>query len=314
MAKVDIKDLDLARLIHRYLTYLEVEKNYSQSTIEKYEHYLRVFRRWFEKEYQQEYIQRLTSEMVRQYRLFLSHRKDEKDKVMGKATQSYYVIGLRAFLKYLARKGVKTLSAEKVELPKVESRSLKFLNREQVERLMSSVDISESKGMRDRAILEVMFSTGLRVSELSKLDRDKIDLKQREFPVVGKGRRVRVVFLTERAASWLVRYLGTREDAYKPVWIRYSKKMSDPATAGESMRLTVRTIQRIVEKYRKLAGLPIKISPHVLRHTFATTLLSGGADLRSVQEMLGHKNIATTQVYTHLTNPQLKQVHDKYLK
>ncbi len=314
MTKTKTEDISLERLINRYLSYIEIEKNYSPYTIEKYKHYLETFRKWFHKNYQQEYIQRLTFEIVRNYRVFLSHHENDQGRSMSISTQSYYIIGLRAFLRYLARKGVKSLAPEKIDLPKTESRSLKFLSREQVERLLEMPNLQKVEGLRDRAILEVLFSTGLRVSEMMKLDRDKIDLKQREFGIIGKGRRPRVVFLTERAATWLERYMRSREDANKPLWIRLSGKKADPTSSSEKMRLTVRSIQRIVEKYRLMAGLSIKVSPHVLRHSFATSLLQNGADLRSVQEMLGHKNVSTTQIYTHVTNPQLKQVHDKFLK
>ncbi len=314
MTKTKTEDISLERLINRYLSYIEIEKNYSPYTIEKYKHYLETFRKWFHKNYQQEYIQRLTFEIVRNYRVFLSHHENDQGRSMSISTQSYYIIGLRAFLRYLARKGVKSLAPEKIDLPKTESRSLKFLSREQVERLLEMPNLQKVEGLRDRAILEVLFSTGLRVSEMMKLDRDKIDLKQREFGIIGKGRRPRVVFLTERAATWLERYMRSREDANKPLWIRLSGKKADPTSSSEKMRLTVRSIQRIVEKYRLMAGLSIKVSPHVLRHSFATSLLQNGADLRSVQEMLGHKNVSTTQIYTHVTNPQLKQIHDKFLK
>ncbi len=314
MAKTKADDVSLERLINRYLSYIEIEKNYSPYTIEKYKHYLETFQKWFLKHYQQEYIQRLTSEIVRSYRIFLSHHENDQGRTMSISTQSYYIIGLRAFLRYLARKGIKSLAPEKIDLPKAESHSLKFLSREQVERLLEMPNLQKIEGLRDRAILEVLFSTGLRVSEMMKLDRDKIDLKQREFGIIGKGRRPRVVFLTERAATWLERYMKSREDSNKPLWIRLSGKKTDPTSSSEKMRLTVRTIQRIVEKYRLMAGLPVKVSPHVLRHSFATSLLQNGADLRSVQEMLGHKNVSTTQIYTHVTNPQLKQIHDKFLK
>jgi len=314
MAKKKSDDLSLDKLIFRYLSYIEIEKNYSLYTIEKYKHYLDTFCKWFRKHYQQEYIQRLSSEIVRNYRIFLSHHENDQGNSMSITTQSYYIIGLRSFLRYLARKGIKSLAPEKIDLPKTESHSLKFLSREQVERLLTMPNLEKSDGLRDRAVLEILFSTGLRVSEMARLDRDKIDLKQREFGIIGKGRRPRVVFLTQRAAIWLDRYLKSREDANKPLWVRLSGRKSDPTMGGEKMRLTVRSIQRIVEKYRLMAGLPIKVSPHVLRHSFATSLLQNGADLRSVQEMLGHKNVSTTQIYTHVTNHQLKGVHDKYLK
>jgi site-specific recombinase XerD len=315
MAKKQVLDLTLRVHIKRYLSFIEVEKNYSKFTIRNYTHYLWMFRDWFEKHYAQEYIEKLTSEMVRKYRLYLSHFETPQGKQLSPTTQSYYVIALRAFLKYCAKKGIKTLSAEKVDLPKSEEHQIKFLDREQVERLLMSPDTSTIAGLRDRTILEVLFSTGLRVSELAKLDIDKIDLREREFGIIGKGRRARVVFLTIRSTEWLDRYLSARSDPYRPLWIRIPKSGEwDPAMGGERARLSIRGIQRIVEKYRRSAGLPIKVSPHVLRHSFATTLLQQGADLRSVQEMLGHKNVATTQIYTHVTNPQLKAIHDKYLK
>ncbi|MFZ2202063.1 MAG: tyrosine-type recombinase/integrase [Microgenomates group bacterium] len=308
------EDLTLKKLIHRYLTWIEVEKNYSKYTLVKYTHYLATFREWFAKHYQQEYIERLTPEIIRSYRLFISRHEDKFGRTKSVTTQSYYIIGLRSFLRYLARKGIKSLAPEKIDLPKAESRSLKFLSREQVERLLTMPDLQKPEGLRDRTILEVLFSTGLRVSEMAKLDRDKIDLKQREFGIIGKGRRPRVVFLTQRAADWLARYLGGRDDQHKPLWTRIAGAKLDPSSPGEKLRLTVRSIQRIVEKYRLMAGLPFKVSPHTIRHSMATNLLQNGADLRSVQEMLGHKNVSTTQIYTHVTNPQLKQVHDKFLK
>lgn len=315
MAKKQAMDLGLRVLIKRYLSYIEVERNYSKFTIRNYDHYLLVFRKWFEKHYEQEYIEKLTTEMVRRYRLFLARFEGKDGKRLSPTTQSYYVISLRAFLKYCAKKGIKTLSPEKVDLPKSEDHRIKFLDREQVERLLMAPDTSKMSGLRDKTILEVLFSTGLRVSEMAKLDIDKIDLKQREFGILGKGRRMRVVFLSVRACEWLDRYLSARVDPYRALWIRIPKNGEwDPAMGNEKARLSVRGIQRIVEKYRRSAGIAIKVSPHVLRHSFATTLLQSGADLRSVQEMLGHKNVATTQIYTHVTNPQLKRIHEEFLK
>ncbi len=307
-------DYSLRKLVKKYLRYIEIEKNYSAYTLRNYSWYLKFFRLWFEKKYDQEYINRLTAAMVRSYRLYLARHENDEGKRLSVRTQSYYIIALRAFLKFLSKRGIKSLSAEKIELPKVGDRKIKFLSREQVERLLNQPRISEIIGLRDKALLEMLFSTGLRVSELAKLEREQINLKSKEIGIVGKGRRARVVFLTERSVVWLSRYLSKREDHFKPLWIRFSGKIADPSAKGESMRLSVRGIQRIVEKYRKTAQIPIKVTPHVLRHSFATTLLSSGADLRSVQEMLGHKNVATTQVYTHVTNLQLKQTHEKYLK
>jgi len=314
MAKKAV-DLTLRLLIKRYLSFIEIEKNYSSWTIVKYEHYLKTFRAWFEKHYAQEYIEKLTAEMVRRYRIFLAHFEDAKGHKLSPTTQSYYVISLRAFLKYCRKKGIKTLAPDKIELPKAEDKRIKFLDRDQIERLLMTPDTSKISGLRDRTMLEVLFSTGLRVSELAKLDVDRIDLKTKEFGVVGKGRKARVVFLTNRACFWLDKYLSARTDMYRPLWVRIMKNGEyDPALSQEKLRLTVRSIQRIVEKYRRMAGLPIRISPHVLRHSMATTLLQNGADLRSVQEILGHKNVSTTQIYTHVTNPHLKEIHGKFLK
>lgn len=267
MAKKKPEELiTLNKLISRYLTFIEVEKNYSIYTIRNYKHYLTTFADWFSKNYQQEYIDRLNSEIVRSYRLWLSHYLDQYGKNLSRTTQSYYVIALRAFLKYLSRKGHKSLAPDKVDLPKGEARTIKFITREQVESLLEMPDMNKPEGLRDRAILEVLFSTGLRVSELAKLDWDRVDLKQREFGIIGKGRRPRVVFLTERAVGWIKRYLDGRSDVWKPMWIRLGGKRIDPAVGSEKIRLSVRGIQRIVEKYRRMAGIPIKVSPHVLRH------------------------------------------------
>jgi site-specific recombinase XerD len=212
----------------------------------------------------------------------------------------------------MTKRDIQVLAAEKIDLPKSESKSLKYLTLEQVERLMNQPRLSGKVGVRDRAILETLFSTGLRVSELVSLNREQVNLEKREFGVIGKGRKMRVVFLSTRAVAWLSRYLDTRADGWRPVFIRYSRKKVSPHADGLDMRLSVRSVQRGVEKYRKKARLPVPITPHGIRHTFATDLLSKGAGLREVQEMLGHKNVSTTQIYTHVTNPQLKKVHDKY--
>ncbi len=229
-------------------------------------------------------------------------------------TQNYHLIALRSFLKYMIRRGVPgVLSPEMVELGKAESHSIKFLERDAVERLLGMPEISKIEGLRDKTILEVLFSTGLRVSELVSLNRDQINLDRKEFGIIGKGRRTRVAFLSDKAVDWIRQYLAKREDQYKPMFIRYSGKPPDAVDkTGESMRLSARSVQRLVEKYVRLARLPVKITPHGLRHSFATDLLTSGADLRAIQELLGHKNVSTTQIYTHITNPQLKQIHEKY--
>ena len=301
----------LIQLITDYLEYLEVERQVSTHTIRNYAHYLTRFSAWFEKRGFSD-IGTLDLEQVRKYRVFLSRLTDVNNIPLSRVTQSYHVICLRGFLKWLVKNDYKVLSPEKIDLPKTESKSLKFLEHDQVERLLTQPTISTESGLRDKAILETLFSTGLRVSELTSLNRDQINLVRREFGVIGKGRKARIVFLSLRAVEWLKRYFESREDSWVPAFVRYSQKKQELFDKGEEMRLTVRSVQRIVERYRKKAKLPVKITPHGLRHSFATDILSAGAGLREVQEMLGHKNIATTQIYTHITNPQLKSVHDKY--
>jgi site-specific recombinase XerD len=301
----------LLELIQQYLEYLEIERNCSKLTIRDYRHYLRTFEDWFATTQKDKSIQDLNLDIVRKYRVFLSNKTDEQGIPLKKVTQNYYVIALRSFLRYLIKHDIPTLEPSKIDLPKTESRSLKFLEREQIDRLVTMPDTSTEEGTRDRTILELLFSTGLRVSELVKLNHGQINLERREFGVIGKGGRARIVFVSERAAEWIERYLKMREDTYKPLFIRYSgREIEDDH--GEKMRLTARSIERIVKKYVKQARLPVDASVHTLRHSFATDLLTNGADLRSVQEMLGHKNIATTQIYTHITNKQLREVHKSF--
>lgn len=301
----------LEKLIIDFLEYLEIEKNCSKLTLRDYRHYLSVFQEWFSSTLPHKTIKDLDLSTVRKYRVFLSNRTDFQGVPIKRVTQNYYVIALRSFLRFLIKNDYKTLEPSKIDLPKTESRSLKFLEREQVERLVTSADTSKEEGMRDRAVLELLFSTGLRVSELVRLNRDNINFDRREFGVIGKGGRARVVFVSERAAYWVQQYIAMREDGYKPLFIRYSGRIESDDN-GEKMRLTVRTIERIVKKYVKAARLPVDATVHTLRHSFATDLLMNGADIRSVQEMLGHKNIATTQIYTHVTNKQLKDVHEAF--
>ncbi len=301
----------LIQLITDYLEYLEVERQVSQFTIRNYAHYLTRFSAWFEKRGNKK-IEKLDLPLVRKYRVYLSRLTDDKGSPLSRVTQSYHVICLRGFLKWLIKNDYNVLAPDKIDLPKTESKSLKFLDPDQVERLLTSPEISKEKGLRDRAILEMLFSTGLRVSELVSLNRDQINLKRREFGVIGKGKKARIVFLSTRAVEWIEKYFDAREDLWVPAFVRYSGEKVELYEKGEEMRLTVRSVQRVVEKYRKKARLPVKITPHGLRHSFATDILSGGAGLREVQEMLGHKNISTTQIYTHITNPQLRKVHDKY--
>ena len=291
--------MDLQMLVKDFLEYLEIERNVSQLTIRNYKHYLERFLAFLGSKSPPP--SEITMEKIREYRLFLSRYVDKNGLSLKRVTQNYHLIALRSFLKYLLKRDIAVIAPEKIDLPKAESRSIKFLEREQIDRLLNTPD-----NHRDKAILEVLFSTGLRVSELVNLNRDQINFDRKEFGVIGKGRRARVVFLSDSAAGWLKQYLDQRDDSDKALFIRYSGKKT------ETLRLTPRSVQRLVEKYVKKARLPVKITPHGLRHSFATDLLSGGADLRAIQEMLGHKNVSTTQIYTHITNPQLKEIHAKF--
>lgn len=301
----------LPKLTDDFLEYLEIEKNCSKLTIRDYRHYLDVFIDWYLENLPGKKLDKLELSDVRKYRVFLSNKVDSKGAGLKRVTQNYYVIALRSFLRYLIKNDIKTLEPSKIDLPKTESRSLKFLERDQVDRLVTGTDTSKEEGIRDRAIMELLFSTGLRVSELVSLNRDQINLERREFGIIGKGRRARIVFVSDRAAEWIKNYLNKRKDAFKPMFIRYSGAVIQENN-GEKMRLTSRSIERIVKKYVRSTRLPVDATVHTLRHSFATDLLTNGADLRSVQEMLGHKNIATTQIYTHITNKQLKEVHRSF--
>lgn len=300
--------MTLAQHITDFLEYLELERNASQLTIRNYHHYLVRF---------QDFAGEISpadinQELIRKYRLYLARYLDPKtNQPLKRITQNYFMIALRAFLKYLAKIDVETFSAEKVELGETDPRPLKVLPDDDLKRLLSAPQISTPEGLRDKAILEFLFSTGLRVSEMVRLNRDQINLDRREFGVIGKGGKQRIVFLSDGAVEWVGRYMEGRADEWKPLFIRYSG-VKQPTKDGENMRLSARSVQRIVEKYVKKMGIPVKASPHTLRHSFATDLLINGADLRSVQELLGHANISTTQIYTHITNKQLREVHQAF--
>jgi site-specific recombinase XerD len=304
--------MTLELFIADFLEYLEIQKGCSPLTIQRYRHYLNRFQNWLTENSPATKPEDINLDLIRRYRLYLAHLRACDGLPLQRVTQSYHIIALRAFLRYLlVQRDIATLSPDKIELPKQGSRSIAFLNPEQMERLLSSPQISNIIGLRDRTILETLFSTGLRVSELVKLNRDQVDLERKEFGVKGKGNKLRVVFLSDTAAQWIERYLRSRQDHFKPLFIRHSGAV-DARNNGERMRLTARTIQRIVARYAKRSGLPIEASPHTLRHSFATDLLISGADIRSVQEMLGHESIRTTQVYTHVTNRHLKEVHKAF--
>ena len=317
--------MTLSTLITRFLEHAEIGKNQSPKTIQNYHHYLGRFLKWMEGhgdgDGEAVNPQDITLEKIHEYRLFLNRYEDDRGRTLGQKTQNYHLIALRAFLKYLSKNDIPSLAPEKVELGKTPQRTVEFLTREELDRLFEAIDLSNSPGLRDRAILETLFSTGLRVSELASLNREQVDLKRREFMVRGKGRKPRIVFVSERCAGWLERYLKSREDNWKPLFIntRRMRKTSKPPgietdllNLHEKRRLTTVSIENIVRKAARMAGLIKKVTPHSLRHSFATNLLFRGADLRSVQDMLGHASITTTQIYTHLTNKHLREVHEKF--
>ncbi len=296
-----------SELISDFIEHLEVERGRSQKTAENYYLYLQRLIEFAG----DEPITILDAELVRKWRLWLNRYKSQSGDTLSTITQSYHLIALRSFLSYCSKRGIVTLTPEKIELPKVNKKQVSFLSSDEVMRLIDAVEVNDDAGLRDRAIIELLFSSGLRVSELVNLNRDHINLKRGEFSVRGKGQKDRPVFISPEATEWLVTYMNTRTDDYAPLFVRYTGA-KPTEKRGEDMRLTPRTIQRIVSKYALLAGITKHVSPHTMRHSFATDLLMNGADLRSVQSMLGHSNIATTQVYTHVTDPHLKEVHRKF--
>ena len=299
---------EIARKVVEFLEYLQVERGSSPLTIRNYKHYLNRFVLWMDSQNIRENLVDINQDLVRSFRVYLSNLPGENGSVMTRRTQSYHVIALRSFLKRLVRNDYAVMAPDKIDLPKIEERQVNFLTGDQVDRLLNAPSQDSIQGKRDKAILEVLFSTGLRVSELTKLDRDKVNLDTKEFGIVGKGGRARVVFLSQRSCDWLIKYLNERNDHFKPLFIHHKGKM-DASTPDDKMRLTPRSVQRMIKKYSHKMKMPMEVTPHVMRHSFATDLLNAGADIRSVQEMLGHKNISTTQIYTHVTNKQLKDIH-----
>ncbi len=306
----NLQHLPLREQVYEYLEHLEVERNLSPLTIRDYTLYLQRFMDWAAK-YGVTRAQDITSENLRKFRLSLTRLRNQQDEPITVRTQAYYLIALRSFLKWMVKQDVAVMAPEKIDLPKAEPHEMTVITPEAMARLLETPDVSTLIGLRDRAILEVLFSTGLRVSELVSLDRTQIDTQRREFGVVGKGRKQRVVFLSPEAAAWMERYFSARGDQFVPAFIRHAKGV-EAEEHGEAMRLTSRSVQRLVEKYRQLAKIPVLLTPHGIRHSFATDLLRNGAGLRDVQEMLGHKNIATTQIYTHVTQPELRKVHERF--
>lgn len=290
-----------------FLEYLEIEQNRSQRTIANYDHYLTRLLD-FAGEIK---VSDIDTELIRKWRLWLNRLGTNTSDELGKLTLNYHLIALRSFLKFCAKRDITALPADKIELAKAHRKQVTFLDQDELERMFAKPDLNTIIGIRDRAILELLFSSGLRVSELVNLDRDHINLKRREFMVRGKGQKDRPIFISPEAAKWISHYLSKREDNTKPLFIRYSgsKKVD---LSGNFHRLTARSVQRLVAKYALMAGITKHVSPHTLRHSFATDILMNGGDIRSVQAMLGHSNIATTQIYTHITDPHLKEVHEKF--
>lgn len=308
----------LIKHIPTFLEYCEVEKGLSSNTSRNYDNFLRVFSDWLKKEGLEGLRPKdLTAGHVWAYRLFLSRKKDSRGQTLKKTSQNYYLIAIRNLLRYFADKDITTLPADKIKLPKLtdKDKAIKFLKIDQLEKLLSMADVMTIEGLRDRTMLEMLFSSGMRISELTSLNIRNFDrnalitgkIIDQELAISGKGGSTRPVYFSQRAIGWLAKYLKTRTDMFPPLFISYSRNVSE----GDR-RLTVRSVERAVRRYATMAGLPVNATPHTLRHSYATDLLNHGADLRSVQELLGHKNIVTTQIYTHVTNPQLRNVHKKF--
>jgi site-specific recombinase XerD len=300
--------MNINELLTDFLEYLEIERDRSQKTIENYHHYLERFLKWANASTPSD----ITLDQVRKFRIHLNRYQDEKGQTLKKITQNYHIIALRSFIKYLAKRDIPVLSAEKIEVGKNPAPLVEFLDPSELERLLSAAEGSDMKTLRDRSVLELLFSAGLRVSELTSLNRDQVNLKNQEFSVRGKGSKVRIVFVSDTAKQVLQKYLEKRVDIDPAFFVRLPKKGAKETEKKGSLRITQRSIQRIVKEYATKAGIVKDVHPHTLRHSFATDLLANGADIRSVQAMLGHSSITTTQIYTHVTNQGLKEIHKKF--
>jgi site-specific recombinase XerD len=310
--------MNLDKLTNQFLDYLEIERGRSGKTIANYRAYLDRFLTWAKIREPEE----ISEDLVSQFRLFLNRYENSSGRSLKKATQNYYIIALRSFLKYLAKKNIASLQAEKIEIGKTTRPEIEFLDPGEITRIIDATEGKTLKSLRDRAMLELLFSSGLRVSELTNLNRDKIDLKNQEFSVRGKGDKIRLVFISDSAKLALEKYLAQRTDIDPAAFVRDVKGLEKFSAKGgsaldgkkeiDTLRLTPRSIQRIVKYYAAKAGIIKDVHPHTFRHSFATDLLSNGADIRSVQTMLGHSSITTTQIYTHITNPRLKEIHKNF--
>jgi len=303
--------MEINTAIDLFLMDAEVNRNQSPRTLANYGHYLSVMAEFFGNDYS---IEKLNLDELQKFRLFLHRKTDGKGKNLSIKTQSYHLIAIRSLLKYLIKRDHPVMAPDKIELPKVDPRTIDCLNRDELEKIFTSVPTTNRLGCRDLAILECLYSTGLRVSELCSLNRDQINLESCEFAIRGKGSKVRIVFLSERAKQAIIQYLKRRTDDYVPVFISESRRQNKQIGIGkgEEFRLSRAVVESIVQKYRRLAGILKAVTPHTLRHTFATELLKNGADIRSVQEMLGHASITTTQIYTHVTHSRLREIHQNF--
>ena len=308
--------MDISDLISDFLESLEIEKGRSTKTTENYGLYLARFLDLITQDFPEGATIKpadLTPEILRKFRLRLNRFDDNQNhERLSALTQSYHLIALRGFLKYLAKRGIKSLDPSLVDLPRAAKKQVTFLHFDEVSRLLSEIPTDTEPGLRDRAIIELLFSGGLRVSELCNLNRDSINLARREFMVRGKGKKDRPIFIDQTTAEHIEEYLNARTDTLPALFLNNSSNQNIPDTSGDFRRLSPRSIERIIGKYTRQAGITKHVTPHTLRHSFATDLLMNGADIRSVQSLLGHANIATTQIYTHITDPHLKEVHEKF--
>lgn len=308
--------MDISELVADFLESLEIEKGRSTKTVENYGLYLARFIDLITEDFEgQEMIKPsdITPEILRCFRLKLNRFSDNQNKErLSALTQSYHLIALRGFFKYLAKRGIKSLDPSLIDLPRAAKKQVTFLHFDEIERLLAEIPLDTESGLRDRAIIELLFSGGLRVSELCSLNRDSINLERREFMVRGKGKKDRPIFIDKSTAECIEDYLNMRTDTLPALFLNNSANKQIPSTSGDFRRLTPRSIERIVQKYTRLAGITKHVTPHTMRHSFATDLLMNGADIRSVQSLLGHANISTTQIYTHITDPHLKEVHEKF--
>ena len=308
--------MDISELVADFLESLEIEKGRSTKTVENYGLYLARFIGLITEDFEgQDMIKPsdITPEILRRFRLKLNRFSDNQNKErLSALTQSYHLIALRGFFKYLAKRGIKSLDPSLIDLPRAAKKQVTFLHFDEIERLLAEIPLDTESGLRDRAIIELLFSGGLRVSELCSLNRDSINLERREFMVRGKGKKDRPIFIDKSTAECIEDYLNMRTDTLPALFLNNSANQQIPSTSGDFRRLTPRSIERIVQKYTRLAGITKHVTPHTMRHSFATDLLMNGADIRSVQSLLGHANISTTQIYTHITDPHLKEVHEKF--